>query len=70
LVLLVGDNDIPIRNQERHWSRHAAAYDDTFLDPLASGVKNPLWDALDAITAPGRKTVVDLGCGTGPLLAK
>src|SRR5271165_6618706 len=68
LVLLVGDNDIPIRNQERHWSRHAAAYDDTFLDPFASEVKNPLWDALDAITDPGRKTVIDLGCGTGPLL--
>jgi SAM-dependent methyltransferase len=70
LVLLVGDNDIPIRNQERHWSRHAAAYDDTFLDPFGSGVKNPLWDALDAITDPGRKTVVDLGCGTGPLLPR
>ncbi|MGZ3381843.1 MAG: methyltransferase domain-containing protein, partial [Isosphaeraceae bacterium] len=66
----MGDNDIPIRNQERHWSRHAAAYDDTFLDPFDSGVQNPLWDALDAITAPGRKTVVDLGCGTGPLLAR
>jgi len=68
LVVLVGNDDIPIRNQDRHWGRHAAAYDDTFLDPFAPGVKNPLWDALDAITDPARQTVIDLGCGTGPLL--
>jgi SAM-dependent methyltransferase len=67
-VLHVGDSDIPIRNQERHWSRHAAGYDDLFLDPFASGVKNPLWDAVAAIANPGRKTVADLGCGTGRLL--
>ncbi len=66
--MLVGDNDYLIRNQDRHWGRHAAAYDENFLDPFAAGVENPLWDALDAIAAPDRKTVIDLGCGTGPLL--
>ncbi len=62
------DNEFLIRNQERHWSRHAATYDDNFLDPFSSGVENPLWGALEAVPNPGRKTVVDLGCGTGPLL--
>jgi SAM-dependent methyltransferase len=57
-----------IANQERHWSRHAARYDEVFLDPFADGVRNPLWDALAGIDDPGGKTVADLGCGTGPLV--
>jgi SAM-dependent methyltransferase len=55
-------------NQDRHWGRHAAGYDEVFLDPFRPGVRNPLWDVLDAIEEPGRKTAIDLGCGTGSLL--
>lgn len=55
-------------NQKRHWSRHAARYEDLFLDPFAEGVENPLWPALDAIADPASKVVADLGCGTGPLV--
>ena len=69
-ALRVGDNILPNRNQERQWSRHAADYDENFLDPFAAGVQNPLWDVLNAIPDPGRKTVIDLGCGTGPLLSR
>jgi SAM-dependent methyltransferase len=54
--------------QDRHWSRHAARYDDLFLDPFRPGVVNPLLDALDAVQNPESKSVIDLGCGTGPLL--
>jgi SAM-dependent methyltransferase len=43
-------------------------YDEVFLDPYAPDVENPLWSALGAVPDAGRKTVVDLGCGTGPLL--
>ena len=50
------------------WSRHAADYEDIFLDPYEPGVVNPLWLALEGIADPGTKTVADLGCGTGPLL--
>ncbi len=57
-----------LHNQDRHWSRHAKQYDEVFLDPYAPGVDNPLWAALDAIPDARRKTVADLGCGTGPLL--
>jgi SAM-dependent methyltransferase len=56
------------QNQDRQWSRHAAQYDEVFLDPYAPGVENPLWAALDAVPRAARKTVADLGCGTGPLL--
>jgi SAM-dependent methyltransferase len=64
----VNDHELTILNQDRHWGRHASAYDDKFLDPFTPGVENPLWGALDAIPEPGRKSVADLGCGTGPLL--
>ena len=57
-----------IPNQERNWSRHAARYNDVFLDPYATDVVNPLWQALDEVRDAGRKTAADLGCGTGPLL--
>ncbi|WP_240907091.1 class I SAM-dependent methyltransferase [Paludisphaera rhizosphaerae] len=55
-------------DQSRSWSRHAARYDEVFLNPYGPGVQNPLWKALDAIEAPETKTVADLGCGTGPLI--
>ena len=64
----VSQREIACPDQQRHWSRHAARYDDIFLDPFANGVVNPLWNALDAVKQPERKTVADLGCGTGPLL--
>lgn len=54
--------------QDRAWSRHAANYDEVFLDPFRPGVDNPLLRALDRVDEPGSKTVIDLGCGTGPLL--
>ncbi len=57
-----------LQNQDRHWSRHAARYEDLFLDPYAPGVENPLWAALDAVPDARQKTAADLGCGTGPLL--
>ncbi len=57
-----------LQNQDRHWSRHAARYEELYLDPYAPNVENPLWSALAAIPDAERKTVADLGCGTGPLL--
>jgi len=56
------------KGQDRHWSRHAQHYDDVFLDPFAPGVENPLHARLAAVTDPAEKSVIDLGCGTGPLL--
>jgi SAM-dependent methyltransferase len=58
----------PLQSQDRYWSRHAARYDEIFLDPFSAGVQNPLLDALGAIPDRSSKSVVDLGCGTGPLL--
>jgi SAM-dependent methyltransferase len=55
-------------DQERSWSRHAARYEEVFLDPFGEGVENPLWRALDEVPRAGTKTAADLGCGTGPLL--
>ncbi len=57
-----------LQNQDQHWSQHAEKYDEVFLDPYLPGVENPLLPALDSIADAGRKTVADLGCGTGPLL--
>jgi SAM-dependent methyltransferase len=54
--------------QAQHWSRHASHYDDVFLDPFAADVENPLLRSIAAIPDPGSKSVIDLGCGTGPLL--
>ena len=54
--------------QDQQWSRHAARYDDLFLDPFRPGVENPLLDAVTAIPDPAHKVIADLGCGTGPLL--
>lgn len=55
-------------DQGRSWSRHAAHYDEVFLNPFGPDVVNPLWEALDAIEGAGEKVAADLGCGTGPLL--
>ncbi len=57
-----------LHNQARHWSRHAAQYDELFLDPYGRNVVNPLWEALAAVPDAATKTVADFGCGTGPLL--
>jgi SAM-dependent methyltransferase len=59
---------LPLHGQDRQWSRHAVRYDELFLDAFHPGVENPLLDWLDRVPEPGRKTVIDLGCGTGPLL--
>ena len=57
-----------LHNQARQWSRHAAQYDELFLDPYGPNVENPLWEALATVPESTRKTAADLGCGTGPLL--
>lgn len=57
-----------LQNQDRHWNRHAARYSEQFVDPYDTAVQTPLWMALEAIPDVATKTVVDLGCGTGPLL--
>ena len=54
--------------QGRHWSRHAARYDEVFLDPFRPGVANPIPSALANVPGAATKAVIDLGCGTGPLL--
>jgi SAM-dependent methyltransferase len=57
-----------LQNQDRQWSRHAVRYDEVFLDAFHPDVENPLLDWLEAVPDAQRKTVADLGCGTGPLL--
>ncbi|MCA1684489.1 MAG: class I SAM-dependent methyltransferase [Planctomycetia bacterium] len=57
-----------IHDQDRQWGRHAARYDELFLDAFHPGVESPLLASLAAVPDPGGKTVADLGCGTGPLL--
>jgi SAM-dependent methyltransferase len=57
-----------LQDQDRQWSRHAVRYDELFLDAFHPDVENPLMAWLERIPDPGGKTVVDLGCGTGPLL--
>jgi SAM-dependent methyltransferase len=57
-----------LHSQARHWGRHAAVYDEVFLDPYHASVENPIWKALADVPEPARRTVADLGCGTGPLL--
>jgi SAM-dependent methyltransferase len=57
-----------LQGQDRQWSRHAVRYDELFLDAFHPDVENPLPAWLERVPEAGRKTVVDLGCGTGPLL--
>ncbi len=54
-------------DQARHWSRAAEGYEEAFIDPYLPEVRNPLRQAI-AELADKQKTVVDLGCGIGPLL--
>jgi SAM-dependent methyltransferase len=54
--------------QARLWSRHAANYEEYFLDPYRPAVVNPILRGLKAIPDARSKSVIDLGCGTGPLL--
>jgi SAM-dependent methyltransferase len=62
--------EIDLQHQDRHWNRHAARYGELFLDPYGPRVENPLWEVLSSVPEAAQKTVADLGCGTGPLLAK
>jgi SAM-dependent methyltransferase len=57
-------------NQAEQWSRQAARYEELFLDPYGQAVVNPLWSALEEVRDAERKTVADLGCGTGTLLPR
>lgn len=57
-----------IQEQGRHWSRHARRYDEVFLDPYRPGVSNPILEALQSVPRERGRSVIDLGCGTGPLL--
>jgi SAM-dependent methyltransferase len=57
-----------LQGQDRQWSRHAVRYDELFLDAFHPDVANPLLSWLERVPEAGRKTVADLGCGTGPLL--
>jgi SAM-dependent methyltransferase len=54
--------------QARLWSRHAADYEEFFLDPYRPDVVNPILRTLAAVDDAKAKSVIDLGCGTGPLL--
>ncbi len=57
-----------LTGQARHWSRHAEQYDQVFLNPFIDEVQSPLMDAIEAIPDKAQLSVIDLGCGTGPLL--
>src|SRR5438874_9535536 len=54
-------------DESRHWSSAAASYEDEFIDPYRSDVKNPLPRVLRRLADPA-KIAADLGCGIGPLL--
>jgi SAM-dependent methyltransferase len=55
-------------DQNHHWSKAAASYEQEFVDPFRSDVRSPLKRALKKLAADGAKVVADLGCGIGPLL--
>jgi SAM-dependent methyltransferase len=55
-------------DQAHAWSRAAERYEEQFIDPYRADVRNPLLAVLRRIPEPQAKTVVDLGCGAGPLL--
>lgn len=64
----MSETEPDIKDQGRHWSRHATQYHEVFLDPYRTEVVNPVLQALEAVPDPGSRSVIDLGCGTGPLL--
>lgn len=53
----------------KHWDQIAQSYNHEIVSPLSEGVENPLFDHLQSIPHKHRKTVADLGCGTGNLLS-
>jgi SAM-dependent methyltransferase len=55
-------------DQAESWSRAAASYEEEFIDPYRTDVRNPLPEALRRLAADEASTAADLGCGTGPLL--
>jgi SAM-dependent methyltransferase len=54
-------------DQAHFWSRAAENYQQEFIDPYRSDVRNPLLPALEGLARPER-VAADLGCGLGPLL--
>jgi len=64
----VAEADADADDQGLAWDRQAARYDELFLGAFHPGVESPLPAALEAVPEPASKTVIDLGCGTGPLL--
>ena len=60
----------PEDDQGNQWSRHADEYEELFLDAFQKGVESPLIKTIEAIPKPKSKTVIDLGCGIGPLLPR
>jgi SAM-dependent methyltransferase len=55
-------------DQAHFWSNAAGRYEQDFIDPYHADVRNPLLPALTDLAGAGARTVVDLGCGIGPLL--
>ena len=55
-------------DQAKAWGQVADRYDELFVDPYAQGTHNPVLKALDRISRKSQHSIVDLGCGTGPLL--
>jgi len=55
-------------DQAYFWSQAAGAYEENFIDPFRSDVKNPLLRAIWRAAKPGTRVAADLGCGIGPLL--
>ena len=58
----------PPDDQAAHWSNAAARYEEEFIDPDSPGIRNPVRPALTRLARRGARSVVDLGCGAGPLL--
>jgi SAM-dependent methyltransferase len=54
-------------DQDQHWSRWATSYEQEFVDPYRSDVRNPLLPELGKLAGPDN-VVADLGCGIGPFL--
>jgi SAM-dependent methyltransferase len=59
-----------LKEQGRHWSRHAERYGEVFLDPFREEVENPWLRTIEEFPGAPTKAVIDLGCGTGPLLPR
>jgi len=56
-------------DQDHYWSEAAAEYEKEFIDPFRRDVRNnPVKKTLCKLRGPESKSIVDLGCGIGPLL--